>query len=63
MRSQAELSKRGVCTSLPADLSTEAECHRLAGELAKREDHLDVLVTNAGATWGAPMAEYDEAAV
>jgi len=58
----AELSKRGVCTSLPADLSTEAECHRLAGELAKREDHLDVLVNNAGATWGAPMAEYDEAA-
>jgi len=58
----AELSKRGACTSLPADLSTEAECHRLAGELAKREDHLDVLVNNAGATWGAPMAEYDEAA-
>jgi NAD(P)-dependent dehydrogenase (short-subunit alcohol dehydrogenase family) len=58
----AELSKRGECTSLPADLSTEAECRRLAGELAKREDHLDVLVNNAGATWGAPMADYDEAA-
>jgi NAD(P)-dependent dehydrogenase (short-subunit alcohol dehydrogenase family) len=58
----AELSKRGECTSLPADLSTEAECRRLAGELAKREDHLDVLVNNAGATWGAPMAEYDEVA-
>lgn len=58
----AELSKRGDCTSLPADLSTEAECRRLAGELAKREDHLDVLVNNAGATWGAPMAEYDEVA-
>ena len=46
----------------PADLSSEDECRRLANELASREDHLDVLVNNAGATWGAPMAEYDEKA-
>jgi len=57
-----ELSAFGSCTSLPADLSTEAECRRLAGEFARHEDHLDVLVNNAGATWGAPMEEYDEAA-
>jgi NAD(P)-dependent dehydrogenase (short-subunit alcohol dehydrogenase family) len=57
-----ELSKSGSCTSLPADLSSEAECRRLAGELGKRESHLDVLVNNAGATWGAPMADYDEKA-
>ncbi len=57
-----ELSEHGACTALPADLSTQAECQRLAGEIASREDHLDVLVNNAGATWGAPMAEYDEAA-
>ena len=49
-------------TSLPADLSSEAECQRLAGEIAARETHLDVLVNNAGATWGAPMNQYDEAA-
>jgi NAD(P)-dependent dehydrogenase (short-subunit alcohol dehydrogenase family) len=58
----AELSKSGACVSLPADLSTEAECRRLAGEVASRESRLDVLVNNAGATWGAPMADYDEAA-
>ena len=58
----AELSKSGSCTSLPADLSSEAECRRLASELGKRESHLDVLVNNAGATWGAPMADYDETA-
>jgi NAD(P)-dependent dehydrogenase (short-subunit alcohol dehydrogenase family) len=57
-----ELSKIGSCTSLPADLSSEAECQRLAGEIASRETHLDVLVNNAGATWGAPMDQYDEAA-
>jgi NAD(P)-dependent dehydrogenase (short-subunit alcohol dehydrogenase family) len=27
-----------------------------------RVDRLDILVNNAGATWGAPLAEYDETA-
>jgi NAD(P)-dependent dehydrogenase (short-subunit alcohol dehydrogenase family) len=58
----AQLSTVGSCTPLPADLSTEAECQRLAHELARRIDHLDVLVNNAGATWGAPIDEYDEKA-
>jgi NAD(P)-dependent dehydrogenase (short-subunit alcohol dehydrogenase family) len=57
-----ELSKIGSCTSLPADLSSEAECQRLANEIASREPHLDVLVNNAGATWGTPLEQYDEAA-
>ena len=57
-----ELSTNGSCTSLPADLSTEVECRRLADELAGRESQLDVLVNNAGATWGAPMSDYDEVA-
>jgi NAD(P)-dependent dehydrogenase (short-subunit alcohol dehydrogenase family) len=57
-----ELSAHGTCISIPADLSTEEECQRLANEIAAREDHLDVLVNNAGATWGAPMADHDEKA-
>ncbi len=57
-----ELSNHGTCISIPADLSSEAECRRLADEIAAREDHLDVLVNNAGATWGAPMNDYDEKA-
>ena len=57
-----ELSEHGTCISIPADLSSEQECQRLAGEIAKRESRLDVLVNNAGATWGAPMADYDETA-
>ena len=57
-----ELSKSGTCIALPADLSTESECRRLANEIASRETKLDVLVNNAGATWGAPMADYDEVA-
>ncbi len=58
----AELSAVGRCTPLPADLSSEDGCRQLAEELARRVDRLDVLVNNAGATWGAPLAEFDEAA-
>jgi NAD(P)-dependent dehydrogenase (short-subunit alcohol dehydrogenase family) len=58
----AELSESGVCLSLPADLSTESGCRALAEELAGSEDRLDVLVNNAGNTWGAPLAEFDDAA-
>ncbi|HSQ00865.1 MAG TPA: SDR family oxidoreductase [Candidatus Dormibacteraeota bacterium] len=56
----AELSKLGTCHSLPADLSSEAECNRVAAELATREPRLHILVNNAGANWGAPMAEYPD---
>ena len=55
-----ELSQHGTCLSLPADLGSEAECNRLAAELAAREPKLHILVNNAGANWGAPMAEYPD---
>jgi len=58
----AELSERGECFSLPADLSTEDGCRGLAERLAAREERLDILVNNAGATWGAPIESFDEAA-
>jgi NAD(P)-dependent dehydrogenase (short-subunit alcohol dehydrogenase family) len=58
----AELSKQGVCVALPADLSTEAEARRLAEEIAAREPALHVLVNNAGANWGAPLAEFPDSA-
>ena len=58
----AELSKLGTCVSLPADLSEEAEVARLTGELGSLENRLHVLVNNAGATWGAPLAEYPSSA-
>jgi NAD(P)-dependent dehydrogenase (short-subunit alcohol dehydrogenase family) len=58
----ALLSKVGTCIALPADLSTEAEAKRLAGEIAERESGLHILVNNAGANWGAPFAEYPDSA-
>ena len=56
-----ELSAFGPCRAIAADLSKPDECARLAEEVGD-SGRLDVLVNNAGATWGAPMADYDEAA-
>ncbi|KAL1917971.1 uncharacterized protein VTP21DRAFT_3237 [Calcarisporiella thermophila] len=38
----------GKCFSIPADLHKKEEITRLVSELQKHEDHLDVLVNNAG---------------
>jgi len=59
---QQELSAYGTVAAIPADVSTEAECLRLAAEVGEREQALHVLVNNAGATWGAPLAEFPAAA-
>jgi NAD(P)-dependent dehydrogenase (short-subunit alcohol dehydrogenase family) len=56
----AELAKMGACVSLPADLSGEAGCRSLAGAIASQEERLHVLVNNAGANWGAPLADYPD---
>jgi len=59
---ERELAEYGPVTGIPADLSTEAECLRLAKLVGDRESALHVLVNNAGATWGSPLAEYPAAA-
>lgn len=51
----------GSCTSVPADLSTQAGVDELAAAVREGSGgQLHVLVNNAGATWGAPLAEYPE---
>jgi NAD(P)-dependent dehydrogenase (short-subunit alcohol dehydrogenase family) len=57
-----ELASFGTVHAIPADLSTEAECQRLASEVGGREERVHVLVNNAGATWGAPFEEFPESA-
>ena len=57
----AALSEFGTCTAIPADLSTEDGARDLAEAVAADHDRVDVLVNNAGATWGAPLAEHDHA--
>lgn len=62
LREAAEaISAVGQCDTLQADVSQTAEMDRLAGELAKREDRLHILVNNAGATWGHAIESFPEA--
>ena len=53
-----ELSKKGECISVPADLGTDEGIEKLRQEVASRESALHLLVNNAGATWGAPIDEF-----
>ena len=50
----------GICVSIPADLATVEGVTSLAAAISDREAHLDVLVNNAGASWGAPLDEFPE---
>ncbi len=56
-----ELSAYGTCTGLAADLSTEEGARSFAEAVAADHQAVHVLVNNAGATWGAPLAEHDTA--
>ncbi len=55
------LSAVGDVTGLPSDLSTEEGARALADAVAADHDSVDVLVNNAGATWGVPLEEHDTA--
>ena len=57
----AELSPYGECSGLAADLSTEQGSRQFAEEVAADHPRVDVLVNNAGATWGAPLVDHDTA--
>ena len=57
-----ELAEYGPVHAISADLSAEPECLRLASEVGERELAVNVLVNNAGATWGAPLEDYPAAA-
>jgi NAD(P)-dependent dehydrogenase (short-subunit alcohol dehydrogenase family) len=54
----AALSAFGECISMPLDLAAAGGADDLVRAVSEREDRLHILVNNAGATWGAPLAEY-----
>ncbi len=57
-----ELSEFGECHALAADLSTEEGCQALVAAYLDQQPSLSILVNNSGANWGAPFAEYPDAA-
>ena len=58
VRAAEELSQYGECIAIPGDVATSDGLQNLVSELVSREDHIDVLVNNAGAGWGAPSVSY-----
>src|SRR5262249_13213325 len=56
-----ELSNFGTCISIPADVTTNEGRAQLVDEIKKREPKLHILVNNAGAAWGSPIADFPEA--
>lgn len=55
-----ELSEYGECVAIPGDIATSEGLQNLVQELMTREQHIDVLVNNAGTGWGAPFAQFPE---
>ncbi len=57
-----EAAKRLGASAIPlvADLGSQGGSRALADAIAEREPRLHVLVNNAGANWGAPLAEFPE---
>ena len=58
----AELSEGGRASPSPPTCPPKTGAARLADEIAAASRPLDILVNNAGATWGTPLADFDEAA-
>ncbi|MEN9645861.1 MAG: hypothetical protein RL238_2530 [Actinomycetota bacterium] len=57
---QEALSKLGHVQAVRADVSTLDGVEALATEVAGRFPVLNILVNNAGATWGMPLDDFDE---
>lgn len=55
-------SRGGVAEAIPCDVTDEDSVAALVERTVAWAGALDILVNNAGATWGAPIAEFDEAA-
>ena len=50
----------GLCIGIKADLSTEEGCIGLAEEIATRENEVNVLINNSGATWGDAFEDHPD---
>lgn len=58
----AEMASLGDCTGIASDLSTPEGAEKLFADYSAGCDSLDVLVNNAGKTWGAPIDRFPDKA-
>lgn len=52
----------GTAISVPSDASTLAGVEHLVSEVKKHTDHVDILLANAGATWGEKFDTHPDSA-
>jgi NAD(P)-dependent dehydrogenase (short-subunit alcohol dehydrogenase family) len=57
-----EMRAMGDCEGIDADLSSPAGAVALADAVKARVETLNILVNNAGRTWGAPLVAYPDEA-
>ena len=62
MAAKDDLATHGEVHAVQADVSTVEGCRALAALAVERFPALNILVNNAGATWGMPLEEFTEAA-
>ena len=55
-----EMSALGECVAIPSNLGTMDGVAAFAAAVLEREDKIDILINNAGATWGADIDEFPE---
>lgn len=53
-----QLGASGKAEGFGGDVATEAGIDALVAEVARRTDRLHILMNNAGATWGEPLATF-----
>ena len=54
-----ELSALGPCDGFGGTVASEDGVKALTAEFHRRADRLDILINNAGATWGAPFETFE----
>ena len=55
--------KSTTIISFPADLAVEEQCEAFYKYVAEKVDKVDILIANAGATWGAALEDHPVSAV
>lgn len=60
-QAEQELGKLGDCIAIRSDLASYEGVVAFAEELKTRESKMDVLINNAGASWGAKFEDFAEA--
>lgn len=58
----ADMRAFGECLAIAADLATPEAVVALASAVKERESKLDILINNAGRTWGAPLEAFPDKA-